>query len=59
MVSAEDNIKADIQGSAGVGIFPVMVWDMTIENPWTDAADQYERFVPDCGASAIYMIGKK
>lgn len=29
-----DNIKADVEGSAAVGIFPVWYEDKVVENPW-------------------------
>ena len=29
-----DNIKADVEGSASVGIFPIWYEDETVENPW-------------------------
>jgi len=31
-----DNIRADVEGSAAVGIFPVWYENETIENPWRD-----------------------
>jgi len=31
-----DNIKADVEGSAAVGIFPVLYEDETMENPWLE-----------------------
>jgi len=40
-----DNIKADVEGSAAVGIFPVWYEDETMENP---SRKQGESAVPDC-----------
>lgn len=40
-----DNIKADIEGSAAVGIFPVWYEDKQMENPWRD---RDKGFVPNC-----------
>ena len=40
-----DNIKADIEGSAAVGIFPVWYDNDTIENPWLK---QKKSDVPNC-----------
>ncbi len=40
-----DNIKADVEGSAAVGIFPVWYEDRVIENPWRG---QNEGATPTC-----------
>jgi putative hydrolase of the HAD superfamily len=40
-----DNIKADVDGSVAVGIFPVWYEDQTMENP---SRKQYKDAVPDC-----------
>jgi putative hydrolase of the HAD superfamily len=40
-----DNIKADVEGAAGVGIFPVWYDDLTVENPWKG---QNAELVPSC-----------
>lgn len=40
-----DNIKADIEGSASAGIFPVWYEDETVENPWRG---QYNQTLPEC-----------
>lgn len=40
-----DNIRADVEGSAAVGIFPVWYEDLKTENPWRE---QNEREVPSC-----------
>ena len=40
-----DNIKADIEGSAAVGIFPVWYEDETMENPWRE---DEKGVVPQC-----------
>jgi putative hydrolase of the HAD superfamily len=29
-----DNVKADVEGAAGAGIYPVWYEEMTVENPW-------------------------
>jgi len=40
-----DNIKADVEGSAAVGIFPVWYEDETMDNP---SRGQSKGAVPDC-----------
>ena len=40
-----DNIKADVNGSADVGIFPVWYEDLTCENPWRNESKDIK---PDC-----------
>ena len=40
-----DNIKADVEGSAKVGIFPVWYEDETLENPWFG---KYNGIAPNC-----------
>jgi len=40
-----DNVKADVEGSAAVGMFPVRYEDITVENPWRR---QNESDVPAC-----------
>jgi len=40
-----DNIEADIEGSAAVGIFPVWYEDDTLENPWYSKG---KGAVPNC-----------
>lgn len=40
-----DNVKADVEGSAAVGIFPVWYENETAESPWRE---QYEGLVPSC-----------
>ena len=33
-----DNVRADVEGAASAGIFPVWYDDLTIENPWRGEA---------------------
>lgn len=40
-----DNIKADVEGSAAIGIFPVWYEDEVVENPWRE---QNKGVVPKC-----------
>ena len=40
-----DNVEADVEGAAAVGIFPVWYEDMTCENPWRK---QNAGIVPAC-----------
>ena len=40
-----DNIKADIEGSATVGIFPIWYDDKEMENPWRGLN---ENAIPTC-----------
>ena len=46
-----DNIKADIEGSAAVGMFPVWYEDELIENPWRG---QNEGVIPKCNHLHIH-----
>lgn len=39
-----DNIKADVEGAANVGIFPVWYDELTVENPWVN---QNENITPN------------
>lgn len=40
-----DNIKADVEGAAAVGIFPIWYEDELMENPWRG---QDKRIIPNC-----------
>jgi putative hydrolase of the HAD superfamily len=40
-----DNIKADVEGSAAVGIYPIWYEDRVVENPWSG---QNEGVIPSC-----------
>jgi putative hydrolase of the HAD superfamily len=40
-----DNIKADVEGSASAGIFPIWYEDETVENPWRG---QNKGMIPKC-----------
>ena len=40
-----DNVKADVEGSAAIGIFPVWYEDEVVENPWRE---QNKGVVPKC-----------
>lgn len=40
-----DNVNADIEGSAAVGMLPVWYEDETVENPWKE---QDKRKIPSC-----------
>lgn len=46
-----DNIRADVQGSASVGIFPVWYEDETVENPWRE---RNKELFPECGHLHIH-----
>lgn len=40
-----DNIRADIEGAARAGIFPVWYENLDVENPWTE---RYRGLKPEC-----------
>lgn len=41
-----DRIEYDVNGAKGVGIFPVLYEDLTVENPWGEQNDGWEIDVP-------------
>ena len=46
-----DNIKADVEGSSAVGMFPVWYDDEVMENPWRG---QNKGMLPNCGHLHIH-----
>lgn len=46
-----DNIRADVEGAANVGMFPVWYENLTIENPWIQ---KYKGLRPSCGHLHIH-----
>jgi putative hydrolase of the HAD superfamily len=46
-----DNIRADVEGSASIGIFPVWYEDETVENPWRERS---KWLFPECGHLHIH-----
>lgn len=40
-----DNVKADVEGSAAAGLFPVWYENLTVENPWREEAGTKPHFL--------------